>query len=54
MTRKEANKGAWEEMLEAYPPFDAEDEAAHWFSARDFPPADVSTGEPGEPSLADL
>ena len=29
MTRKEANRGAWEEMLEAYPPFDADDEAAH-------------------------
>ncbi len=29
MTRKEANKGAWEDMLEAYPPFDAGDEAAH-------------------------
>ena len=54
MTRKEANKGAWEEMLEAYPPFDADDEAAHWLSACDFPPADVSTVEPGEPSLADL
>jgi hypothetical protein len=54
MTRKEANKGAWEEMLEAYPPFDADDEAAHWLSACDFPPADVSTVEAGEPSLADL
>jgi hypothetical protein len=41
MTRKEANRSAWEEMLEAYPPFDADDEAAHWFSACDFPPADV-------------
>ncbi len=47
MTRKEANKGAWEKMLEAYPPFDADDEAAHWLSACDFPPADVSTVEPG-------
>ena len=54
MTRKEANKGAWEKMLEAYPPFDADDEAAHWLSACDFPPADVSTVKPGEPSLADL
>ena len=54
MTRKEANKGAWEKMLEAYPPFDADDEAVHWLSACDFPPADVSTVEPGEPSLADL
>ena len=54
MTRKEANRGAWEEMLEAYPPFDADDEAAHWLSACDFPPADVSTVEAWEPSLADL
>ncbi len=54
MTRKEANRGAWEEMLETYPPFDADDEAAHWLSACDFPPADVSTVEPGEPSLEDL
>ena len=54
MTRKEANKGAWEDMLAAYPPFDADDEAAHWLSACDFPPADVSTVEAGEPTLADL
>jgi hypothetical protein len=54
MTRKEANRGAWEEMLEAYPPFDADDKAAHWLSACDFPPADVSTVEAGEPTLADL
>ena len=54
MTRKEANKGAWEKMLETYPPFDADDEAAHWLSACDFPPADVSTVEAGEPTLEDL
>jgi hypothetical protein len=54
MTRKEANRGAWEKMLETYPPFDADDEAAHWLSACDFPPAEVSTVEAGEPSLADL
>jgi hypothetical protein len=40
MTRKEANRGTWEEMLDAYPPFDADDEAAHWLCARDFPLAD--------------
>jgi len=54
MTRKEANKRAWEKMLEAYPPFDANFEAVHWLSACDFPPADVSTVESGESSLADL
>ena len=48
MTRKEANKGAWEKMLEAYPPFDADDEAAHWLSACDFPPAEAITVEPGD------
>ena len=52
--RESANRGAWEEMLETYPPFNADDEAAHWLSACDFPPADVSTVEAGEPSLADL
>jgi hypothetical protein len=52
--RESANRGAWEEMLETYPPFNADDEAAHWLSACDFPPADVSTVEPGEPSLKDL
>ena len=52
--RESANRGAWEEMLEIYPPFNADDEAAHWLSACDFPPADVSTVEPGEPSLKDL
>ena len=30
MTRKEANRVAWEKMLEVFPPFDAEEEAAHW------------------------
>ena len=52
--RESANRGAWEEMLETYPPFNADDEAAHWLSACDFLPADVSTVEPGEPSLEDL
>ena len=28
MTRKEANRVAWEKMLEVFPPFDAEEEAA--------------------------
>jgi hypothetical protein len=41
-------------MLEVYPPFDADDEAAFWLSACDFPPTDVSTVEAEEPSLADL
>jgi len=54
MTRKEANRGAWEKMLEAYPPFDADDEAAHWLCACDFPPAEAITVEAGEPSLEDL
>jgi hypothetical protein len=52
--RESANRGAWENMLETYPPFDADDEAVHWLSACDFPPADASTVEAGEPSLADL
>lgn len=41
-------------MLDAYPPFDTDDEAAHWLCTRDFPPADVCTVELGEPSLEDL
>ena len=47
MTRKEANKGAWEEMLEVYPPFDTDDEVTHCLCACDFPPTDVSTVEVG-------
>ena len=45
MTRKEANKGAWEEMLEVYPPFDTDDEVTHCLCACDFPPAEGSTVE---------
>ena len=33
MTRKEANRVAWEKMLEVFPPFDAEEDAAHWLCA---------------------
>ena len=41
MTRKEANRVAWEKMLEVFPPFDAEEEAAHWLCACYFPPAEA-------------
>ena len=54
MTRKEANRGAWEEMLEVYRPFDADNEAAHWLCACDVPSAEAITFEAGEPSLDEL
>ena len=41
MTRKEASRVAWEKMLEVFPPFDAEEEAAHWLCACYFPPAEA-------------
>ena len=54
MTRKEANRVAWEKMLEVFPPFDAEEEAAHWLCACYFPPAEADNVEAGQPSLEDL
>ena len=54
MTRKEANRVAWEKMLEVFPPFDAEEEAAHWLCAYYFPPAEAEHVKAGQPSLEDL
>ena len=54
MTRKEANRVAWEKMLEVFPPFDAEEEAAHWLCACYFPPAEAEHVKAGQPSLEDL
>ena len=54
MTRKEANRVAWEKMLEVFPPFDAEEEAAHWLCACYFPPTEALSVKAGDPSLEDL
>ena len=54
MTRKEANRVAWEKMLEVFPPFDAEEEAAHWLCACYFAPAEAQTVEARDPSIEDL
>ena len=54
LTRKEANRVAWEKMLEVFPPFDAEEEAAHWLCACYFPPAEAEHVKAGQPSLEDV
>ena len=54
MTRKEANRVAWVKMLEVFPPFDAEEEAAHWLCACYFAPTEAQTVEARDPSIEDL
>ena len=41
-------------MLEVFPPFDAEEEAAHWLCACYFAPAEAEHVKADQPSLEDL